>query len=253
MTPEPERVAMVFEPGRRRTRAHVSGEIDLHDAAHVREDLTAALVASRSGLDIDLAAVTVCDRTGLQILLDLNRVALEAGKSLVLTALSRPVAHLVRTAGAHRLLPVRGWPVSDVQGFRMRTGHYGPTLHLAPAGALDMDTRSALDEIRAAPDGVDEVACDMRDLAFLDLAGLHALLDLAHRLDARGIAFFAYDWQPQPRRLLDLVDELYPPDGARGRPTRLLRRLQDFAAAARTAGAARVLQGAPRRTTSAPR
>ncbi|MFD9724778.1 hypothetical protein [Streptomyces sp. NPDC059072] len=87
----------------------------------------------------------------------------------------------------------------------------------------------------------------MRDLTFLDGVGLNSLLDFAGRLDARGIAFFAYNWQHQPRRLLGLLDELYAPDDTGGRPTRLLRRLQDFAAAARTAGAARARQDDPRR------
>ncbi|MFJ9825016.1 STAS domain-containing protein [Streptomyces sp. NPDC101160] len=249
MTTQPERVAMVFEPERRRIVARVSGEVDLHDAVHVRDHLTEALVASPGGLDIDLAAVTGCDNAGLQVLLDLNRLALQAGKSVVLTALSRPVARLLRVSGAQRLLTVRGWPASDVQGFRMRTSHYGQTAHLAASGALDMDARSAFDEVEAGLDGFDVVACDMRDLSFLDVAGLHTLLDLALRLHARGIAFFTYNWQPQPRRLLDLVDELYPPDDTRGRPTRL----QDFAAAARTAGALDDGTRAPHHTHAAVR
>ncbi|MER7538384.1 hypothetical protein ABTX77_26880 [Streptomyces sp. NPDC097704] len=58
--------------------------------------------------------------------------------------------------------------------------------------------------------GVDVVACGMQNLTFLDVVGLHAVLDPARRLDARGITFFAYDRQRQPRRLLGLIEELPP-------------------------------------------
>ncbi|MFD0268552.1 STAS domain-containing protein [Streptomyces sp. NPDC127106] len=264
MTSHPERlpasadhasggVAVVFEPGPLRVLARVSGEIDMDDAADLRRDLTVALAASHSGLDIDLAAVTFCDSSGLHVLLDLDRLALQTGKTLVLTALSRPVARLLRLAGAQRVLTVHGWLAPHAQDFQVKVRRYGPTVHLTPAGELDMATRSALDEVQAALDDVDVVACDMRDLTFLDVVGLHGLLDFVRRLDARGIAFFAYNWQRQPRRLLDLVDDLDPPADIHGRPTRLLRRLQDFAAAARTAGAARARKDTLGRAAFPPR
>ncbi|MFD7631844.1 STAS domain-containing protein [Streptomyces sp. NPDC059851] len=60
----------------------------MDDAADLRRDLTVALAASRSGLDIDLAAVTFCDSSGLHVLLDLDRLALQTGKTLVRTALA---------------------------------------------------------------------------------------------------------------------------------------------------------------------
>ncbi|KPI21394.1 hypothetical protein OV450_7640, partial [Actinobacteria bacterium OV450] len=78
------------------------------------------------------------------------------------------------------------------------------------------------------------------------------LLDFVHRLGERGIAFIAYNWQPQPRRLLDLIDDLYPPADQRS-PTRILRSLHDFAAAARTAGAAKARQNVPREAELPPR
>ncbi|MFJ9598033.1 anti-sigma factor antagonist [Streptomyces virginiae] len=260
-----ERLAVAVDPGPQRTRVAVSGEIDMDDAAEVRADLTAALDASPGGLDIDLAAVTFCDSSGLHVLLDLHQQALDIGKTLVLTALSRTVVRLLHITGAQDVLTVRKTAVSDTPhpdirrpgveeaqagqvrsvDFRMRTRRYGPTVHLDPVGELDLDTRSALDGLQEDLDGVDVVACDMGRLTFLDVVGLHALLDLVRRLDERGIAFFAYSWQPQPRRLLDLVDGLYPQAG-RGSPTRMLRsRLKGFAAAAREAGAARARQDAP--------
>lgn len=246
-------VAVVFEPGPERVLARVSGEIDTDDAAELREDFNAALAASHGGLDVDLAAVTFCDSSGLRVLLDVNQLARQAGKSLVLTALSRPVARLLRITEAQRVLTVHSWPPETSQGFQMNMRRYGPAVHLAPAGELDLDTRSALDEVHAALQGVDLVACDMCDLTFLDVLGLHGLLDLVRGLDSRGIAFFAYNWQQQPRRLLDLVDDLHPPTADnREEPTRLLRRLRDSAAAARAAGAAKARDDVPRRAALPP-
>ncbi|MET9700846.1 STAS domain-containing protein [Streptomyces sp. NPDC006529] len=140
--------------------------------------------------------------------------------------------------------------------FHMTMRRYGPTVHLVPAGELDLETRAALDEAEAALDGVELVACDMGELSFLDVAGLHGLLGFVHRLDGRSIAFFTYDWQPQPLRLLDLIDSLHPSPGdhgSRGAPTEPLRRsLAESAAAARARGAARAWQDAMRRAAVAP-
>ncbi|MFF0549697.1 STAS domain-containing protein [Streptomyces sp. NPDC004311] len=259
MTSPPERLAVAVEPGPRRTRVHVSGEIDMNSSPEVREDLTAALDASPSGLDIDLAAVTFCDSSGLHVLLDLHHRAQEAGKTLVLSALSRAIIRLLHITGVQDLLTIQNPPDSPPSGslrpaqaegqpgplparnFQMKTSRYGPTAYLAPVGELDLDTRPALDRLQEELDEADVVACDVGKLTFLDVVGLHGLLDLARRLDERGIAFFAYNWQPQPRRLLDLIDSLIP-SADRRRPTRLLRRLQDFAAAAQTAGAAKAQQ-----------
>ncbi|MCB5163984.1 STAS domain-containing protein [Streptomyces bambusae] len=229
------RVAVVFEPGPQRVRARVSGEIDMDDAADLYEDLHAALDAGRRGLDIDLADVRFCDSSGLHALLDLNRTALEAGKTIALTAVSRPVARLLRITGADSVLTLHGRTPPAAPEFRTGIRRYGPTAHLTPAGELGTDPGSVLAEVSAALDGVDVVACDMRDLTSLDLMGLHRLLDFVRGLDARGITVFAYNWQPQPRRLLSLVEELYPPADPR---TTLLRSLRESAAAAGGAGAA---------------
>ncbi|MFB7447094.1 STAS domain-containing protein [Streptomyces sp. NPDC056194] len=101
--------AVVFESGPDRVLARVSGEIDMDDADSLRQDLTTALDSSGLGLDIDLSAVTFMDSSGLHLLVDLNRLALKNGKSLVLTALSRPVARLLELTGADHVLTVRGW------------------------------------------------------------------------------------------------------------------------------------------------
>ncbi|MEU6300763.1 STAS domain-containing protein [Streptomyces erythrochromogenes] len=95
--------------------------------------------------------------------------------------------------------------------FHITIRRYGPTLHLTPAGELDVDSDPAFAPVSTAlTDSTTVVACDMRRLTFLDPAGLQLLLDLAARLDARGITFFAYNWQRQPLRLLDLIDRITP-------------------------------------------
>lgn len=115
----------------------------------------------------------------------------------------------------------------DGMFFRVMLRRNGPTVCLAPAGELDLGSGSALDELYIGADEATVVACDSRNLAVMDHTGLDGLIAFFGRLDVCGIAFFAYDWQPQPRRLLDLIDAMYPPTGTkgiRGGPTGLLRR-----------------------------
>ncbi|MGW7333606.1 STAS domain-containing protein, partial [Streptomyces sp. NPDC054840] len=120
---------------------------------------------------------------------------------------------------------------------------YGATLVVTPVGDLDADSVRALDAVRATLDqDVAAVACDMRRLSFLDVVGLHHLLDLARDTRSRGVAFFAYHWQAQPQQLLGFTDELLQGDGQdrRTAPARLLRRtLREAAESARATGAAR--------------
>ncbi|MFD5325161.1 STAS domain-containing protein [Streptomyces sp. NPDC127092] len=109
-TLRPSVVAVVVEPGPLRVLAHVRGEIDMENAGGLRRDLAAALGSSSRGLDVDLSAVTFFDSQGLHVLEDLNRLARKAGKTLILTALSRPVARLLHVTGARHVFIVRGWP-----------------------------------------------------------------------------------------------------------------------------------------------
>ncbi|RSS68507.1 STAS domain-containing protein [Streptomyces sp. WAC06614] len=115
-TLRPSVVTVVFEPGPQRVLARVRGEIDMEDGTGLRQDLTAALEGSREGLDVDLSEITFCDTTGLHILLDLDELARHAGKSLVLTALSRPVARLLYLSGVQQLLTVRACTIPARRG-----------------------------------------------------------------------------------------------------------------------------------------
>ncbi|MCY0931488.1 hypothetical protein OTB20_35960 [Streptomyces sp. H27-H1] len=128
--------------------------------------------------------------------------------------------------------------------FHIAIRRYGPTLHLTPAGELDMDSGPAMARVwTALDDQVAVVACDMRSLTFIDATGLHRLLGLAAYVDGRSIAFFAYNWQRQPLWLLDLIDDLDQARqgaGNRPAPTRLLRRtLRQSAVSGRTPHTAR--------------
>ncbi|NXY93228.1 STAS domain-containing protein [Streptomyces sp. BR123] len=78
--------------------------------------------------------------------------------------------------------------------FGITVRRYGPAVHVTLAGELDLDSRSALDDLHAAcGEGIDVLLCDMCHLTFMDVTGLHRLIDLARSADERGITFFAYN------------------------------------------------------------
>lgn len=68
--------------------------------------------------------------------------------------------------------------------------------------------------MRAGLEGVAVVACEA--LAFIDVTCLRTLLNFVRSLDGFGIALFGYSWQPQPHRLLDLIDAPHPAMAATG-------------------------------------
>ncbi|MFI5980136.1 STAS domain-containing protein [Streptomyces sp. NPDC051555] len=108
--------------------------------------------------------------------------------------------------------------------FHIEVRHYGPTVHLTPVGALDVGAAPGFDPLRYVLGGdVCVVVCDMRHVPFMDLPGLHRLLDLGRRARARGIALFVCNWRRQPLCLLDRIDEVGLPGADRGRPAGLRR------------------------------
>ncbi|MFI6849460.1 STAS domain-containing protein [Kitasatospora sp. NBC_00085] len=52
--------------------------------------------------------MTFCDCAGLKVLLDVRTLAADTGRSLVLTALSRPVARLLKITGADEVFTIAG-------------------------------------------------------------------------------------------------------------------------------------------------
>ncbi|MGW7452950.1 STAS domain-containing protein [Streptomyces sp. NPDC054787] len=91
--------------------------------------------------------------------------------------------------------------------FHIVVRRHGATVHLTPRGELDDEAGPAFDRVRGALDtDVDVAVCDMGRLEFMDVSGLHHLIDFAHAANARGVAFLAWRWQGQPARLLTLID-----------------------------------------------
>ncbi|MFD4740206.1 hypothetical protein ACFWNQ_22975 [Streptomyces virginiae] len=52
--------------------------------------------------------------------------------------------------------------------FRVTLRRNGPTVCLAPAGELDLESGSALDELNIGADEATVVACDLRNLTVMD-------------------------------------------------------------------------------------
>ncbi|MFF3212919.1 STAS domain-containing protein [Streptomyces sp. NPDC002886] len=100
-----DRLAVDVRPLGGATVLTLAGELD-HDTA---EPLRAALEAARAGggrrLLIDLSRLAFCDSTGLNVLLHGRLTAREAGGSLELIGLHRPVARMFHVTGADGLFP----------------------------------------------------------------------------------------------------------------------------------------------------
>ncbi|MFD9355668.1 STAS domain-containing protein [Streptomyces sp. NPDC060031] len=124
----------------------------------------------------------------------------------------------------------------DSGALQITLRRYGPTVHLTLAGELDHEADAPLARVRAAAfrDGVDVLACDLHHVRFMDVSGLRCLLGLQEHARAYGITVLAYNWQPQPLRLLRLLDGTEPCDenGLRA----LLDLLGDHTGARLTAG-----------------
>ncbi|MFF2788958.1 STAS domain-containing protein [Streptomyces sp. NPDC058049] len=82
----------------------VIGEIDFDNATFLREALLAALFSHRATLLVDLERVTFCDCAGLNILLAARHAALQAGRSLHITAEGRRVERLLNLTDTRSLL-----------------------------------------------------------------------------------------------------------------------------------------------------
>ncbi|MFF8261295.1 STAS domain-containing protein [Streptomyces virginiae] len=98
--------------------------------------------------------------------------------------------------------------------FHSTVRRHDSTLCLIPVGELDPDSCPAFDQVAHMVVKGATVACTMEHVPFMDLSGLHCLLTLARRIEARGARLIVYAWQPQPQRLLEFLDRLIGlPDG----------------------------------------
>ncbi|WP_406368754.1 PEP-utilizing enzyme [Streptomyces sp. NBC_01546] len=139
------------------------------------------------------------------------------------------------TYGQHVRVRPRTGPPTEPLKRRGRCRH-----HVRSGGRLPGGRPPGRSDGRFAVRGV-EVEVELRDMA-VRLAGESVACYLfvfrvspsaSRRLHGRGITFFAYNWQAQPRRLLDLIDGLHSTadvcGAPRAAPTRLRHTLCDSA------------------------
>lgn len=85
----------------------LSGRLDVHVAADVRNALAAAVDTGEGELVLDLAALEAVDATGLGVLVGAHRRAQRAGRTLVLVDVPAPVGRLLLVTRLDRVLATR--------------------------------------------------------------------------------------------------------------------------------------------------
>lgn len=91
---------------------------------------------------------------------------------------------------------------SQAQGFDIRHVRSGSTVRIVVAGELDIATAPRLrDAVELECDDAELVVLDFEHVAFVDSAGLHALIEVHERLNGRLRVILS----PPVARLLDLV------------------------------------------------
>ncbi|MFG2753741.1 STAS domain-containing protein [Streptomyces xanthophaeus] len=85
--------------------AHVSGELDIDTAPHLRTQALALIERGHRHLILDLAAVTFCDSSGFNALVGILRCAKTAGGTLALAAIPERLQRLLHLTGLDTLLP----------------------------------------------------------------------------------------------------------------------------------------------------
>ncbi|MET7405315.1 STAS domain-containing protein [Streptomyces parvulus] len=82
---------------------------------------------------------------------------------------------------------------------------------ISPRGAIDQDTRPGLSTAAdSLPASVTSVTWDLREVVFMDSAGLHLLEDQHRTALGRGGSITLAGPQTQPLHLLRLAAQLYP-------------------------------------------
>lgn len=85
----------------------LSGKLDVHTAADMRNALVDAVAAGSGELVLDLSALEAVDATGLGVLVGAHRRAQRAGRTLVLVDVQVPVARLLLVTRLDRVLAIR--------------------------------------------------------------------------------------------------------------------------------------------------
>lgn len=87
---------------------------------------------------------------------------------------------------------------------------HGAGATLTPHGDIDFQHLAQLrDSVSRLPSAVTEVAWDLRDAPFVDVAGLHLLSARGEPARATSLT----NLRPQPRRLLLVASEIFPEAG----------------------------------------
>ncbi|ETA71125.1 STAS domain-containing protein [Actinospica robiniae] len=81
----------------------VTGELDFHNAARLREALVAIHVDSGKGLVLDLSELTYCDSTGITVLIGVHQRAEAAGGRLVLAAMNTELSRTFAMIGLDQI------------------------------------------------------------------------------------------------------------------------------------------------------
>ncbi len=85
---------------------HLSGELDMHSASVLTEEITRVLDRSPTTIGIDARGLTFADSAGLRALLLARGDAEEQGASLSLTHVSEPLDRLLDMTGLREVLGV---------------------------------------------------------------------------------------------------------------------------------------------------
>ncbi|MCW2598569.1 MAG: anti-anti-sigma factor [Frankiales bacterium] len=89
------------------TLVALSGRLDVHVAADVRNALAQAVDRGVGELVVDLAALEAVDATGLGVLVGAHRRAQRAGRTLVLTDVPATVGRLLLLTRLDKVLQTR--------------------------------------------------------------------------------------------------------------------------------------------------
>ena len=88
--------------------AYLSGEIDHHSAAYLREKIDDAIEKnSPSELIMDFSAVTFMDSSGIGLVMGRYKLVNEIGGSIILTGLDKGTSKVMKIAGLEKLVKIQ--------------------------------------------------------------------------------------------------------------------------------------------------
>lgn len=90
------------------TVLEVAGEIDLHSAPQVRNNINTRLEEGQTQIAMDLAGVEFIDSSGLAALISGQKKAVEASGSLVLVSPTEPVKRALSVTGLDKIFKIYG-------------------------------------------------------------------------------------------------------------------------------------------------